>query len=297
MKINIILIVLGLTLATSLHALSVSEYEQLKKDVTVMSQIIDSTFNDGGECENCYIKIEGKYLAGQGIVFLVNRRDQGFYFLDDGDSHAFAVALGDPEETEFFPTMVEDMIEGVVAGVAPMPPSDPGMNWEMMIEISDGASREAIRELRRERRELEQEIRENEIQIIHMDEADAKPMEASIREMEEQVRKLLEKQMQIEEKVNLSREEYRKAREERRQQKETQRQQRNALVQNKVLEAFCDYGSTLRSLPAKEKITLIFENTHRKPRQDTVLVFQQKDITNCNRDESKLLQQALSYQF
>ncbi len=297
MKIRILVLASVVAMAFSWYALAADNYDRLKKDVGVMSQIIDSVFKADKECKQCKVKIVGKYLADQGIVFLVNNRSHGFSWSNSGDfSTGYSFSFDDFEGMEHIP----EMVEGILADVLPSIPDVHGASaedWATIIKITGDSSRQALRVIRRERRGLQQEIRENEIEIIHMDEDEAKALETSIKELEKAVVELEKQQNQIEEKVQSHREEYRKTREESRQKKAQRRQEQQVLIQDKVLQAFCDYGATLRSLPSKEKITIIFENTHTEPRQDTVLVFDQGKITDCNRDKGSLRGQALSYVF
>lgn len=295
MKISLLVLAFVVTIASSWYALAAADYERLKKDAIVMSQIIDSVFHADKECKRCNIKVAGKYLAGQGMVFLVNNRSHGFSWITGGDSsNSYSFSIGDFEDLEYIP----EMVEGILADVLPSLPDIPDGDWtQRIIRITGESTREALREIRRERRDLQQEIREQEIEMIHMEEDEANALEASINEMESAIHELENKQHQIEEKAQSSREEYRKTREAARQKKALLREEQQELVQNKVLEVFCDYGATLRSLPAKEKITIIFENTHSKPSQDTILVFDQSKITDCDRDKGSLRGQALSYLF
>lgn len=297
MKIRILVLASVVAMAFSWYALAADNYDRLKKDVGVMSQIIDSVFKADKECRQCNVKIVGKYLADQGIVFLVNSRSHGFSWINRGDASAgYNFSFDDFEELEHIPEMVHGILADVLPSI-PHVPGAPGEDWATIIKITGDSSRQALRVIRRERRELQQEIHENEIEIIHMDEDEAKAVEASIKELEKAVVELEKQQNQIEEKAQSNREEYRKTREEARQKKAQRRQEQQVLIQDKVLQAFCDYGATLRSLPSKEKITIIFENTHTEPRQDTVLVFDQGKITDCNRDKGSLRGQALSYVF
>jgi hypothetical protein len=297
MKIRLVILASIVAMASSSYALAADDYERLKKDVGVMSQIIDSVFKADKECGQCKVSVVGKYLADQGIVFLVNSRSHGFSWISGGDSHNnYSFSIDDFEDFEHIPEMVEGIIADVLPSI-PDVPDVPREDWTRIIRITGDSTREAIREIRRERRELQQEIRENEIEMIHMEEDEAKTLEASIKEMEKAMVELEKQQAQIEEKVHTNREEYRKTREEARKKKTQLRQEQQKLIQDKVLQAFCDYGSALRSLPSKEKVTIIFENTHTEPRQDTVLIFDQNKITDCNRDKGALRGQALTYLF
>lgn len=296
MKTRILILASIVAMAVSWYALAATEdYGRLKKDVSVMTQIIDSVFKADEECHQCRVKVTGKYLATQGIVFLVNNRSHGFTWIsEDGSSNSYSFSFSDFGELEHIP----EMVEGILADVMPSLHDAPDGSWtQRIIRITGDSTREALREIRRERRDLQQDIHEQEIEIIHLDEDEARALEESIKEMEIAVKELEMQKRRIAEEAQSSREEHRKAREEARQKKDHVRQEQQELVQDKILQAFCDYGSALRSLPVREKITIIFENTHNKPDQDTVFVFDQIKITECNRDKGSLRGQALSYLF
>lgn len=300
MKIGFVLLAFIVATVSSWYVFAAQDYERLKKDVSVMTQIIDSVFKADNECKRCNIKVVGKYLAGQGIVFMINSRSHGFSFSSSGDSSddfSFSFEfLEDLEELHNLPGMVEEIVTSVLPSYADAP-DVLDVDRRRIIGITSTSTREALRELRRQRRDLQQEIRESEIEMIHMEEGKTKALEANIREMEEVVIKLEKQRRQIEEKEKGRREASRRTREEARQKKLQFEKEQREIVQNKVLRAFCDYGSALRSLPAREKITIIFEKTHTRPQQDTILVFDQNRITNCNRDDGSLRNQALTYLF
>jgi hypothetical protein len=296
MKIIVVALASIVATASSWYALAAGDYERLKKDVGVMSQIIDSVFKADTECRQCKVNIDGKYLANQGIVFMVKSRTHTFSWTGSNDSsNSYNFSIDDFEEFEHIPEMVEGIIADVLPSIPRMPASRE--DWTHNIEITGDSTREALREIRRERRELQQDIRENEIEIIHMEEVEAKALESAIKEMEKAAMELEKQQAQIEDKVRTTREEYRKTREESLQKKAQLRAEQQEVIQDKVLQAFCDYGSTLRSLPSKEKVSIIFENTHTETRQDTVLVFDQNKITDCDRNKGSLREQALTYLF
>ena len=107
MKIRIVVLASVVAMASSWYALAAGDYERLKKDVGVMSQIIDSVFKADKECGHCKVKVAGKYLADQGIVFLVNSRTHRFSWTNGGDSsNSYSFSIEDFEEFERLPEVV-----------------------------------------------------------------------------------------------------------------------------------------------------------------------------------------------
>ena len=314
MKTKLLLTASTIMLACSWYALAATDYAQIKKDVSVMSDIVKGAFRADTDCERCNISIKGRYLAEQGVIFMIKGHSSGYSFIqiNSDDEHSYSYSFDDDtleslealeelealEGLEHLPEMISTIISGVAVGVsaASMPdsPHSPEVELTQVIRVVEGASRESLREIRSERRELHQEIRENQIELIHMEEADQKQLEENIRELEIAARELENKQQEIEEKTRATRVEFQKEREKHRHQKLVERQAQQELVQSKVLEAFCDYGPTLRSLPSSEKITLIFESSNR---EDTIMVFDQKEITACERGKEELRKKAIAYNY
>lgn len=299
MKTKFTILAFTVAMAVSWYAIAATDYARIKKDVSVMSKIVKGAFEADRSCKRCNVRVEGKYLAGQGILFLVNSNASSFSWVHATDSdHGFSFSFEDGGgfDFDFIPEMVGEIIASVVPDSIDVI-DIPDVNWTKVVKFVDDSTRIALREVRRERRGLQQEIRENEIELIHLDDDEINALEDSIEEMKEAARELINKQHEIEGKARAKREEYAKEREERRRKRHEHNNQQQLLVQNTVLQAFCDYGSTLRSLPAKEKVTIIFENANREMRQDAVLVFDQASITDCNRDSKALRSEAISYMF
>ncbi len=295
MKTRFLFLAFFITVASSWYALAATDYGRLKKDVSVMSEILKSAFKADSDCRGCSVRVDGMYLAEQGVVFTIASSGSNRYAWavgDDGDHHFnFSFENSEFEGLEDLPEMVEE----IVAGVMPVIPSMPEVS--SVIRIVDDSTREALREIRRDRRELQQELRESEIEMIHVEEEQRRELEKEITKLERQRQQLDDKQQQIEDKMNITRQELLKEREGRRMQKQARLQEQQKLVQNKVLDAFCDYGSTLRSVPGKEKITIVFKNTSLDPNQDTVMVLDQDEVIACDRGKNSLRNQATSYQF
>ena len=292
MKIKILLLSIVLTCSWSWQAKAASDYSQIKKDVNVMSQIIKSALKSDDECRRCSVTVQGKYLAEQGIVFLIHGNRGNYSMIYAGGDHDFNFSF-DERDFEALGD-IPDMVSDIVASVVPMIPIALESDVTHDIRIVDGTTREELREIRRERRDLEMEIRENEIELIHMDEGRQQQLEDALADLEKEVDKLQSKRQKIEQQAIASREEYQAKRQLRRDEKLAALKAHQELVQGKVLDVFCDYGSTLRSLPGKERITLIFESSSN---EDTVMVFNQESVTSCDRSEKGLSSQAITYLF
>ena len=289
------LLLLTLVIGASWYVFADQDYSRLKKDVGVMNQIIQSAFSVEG-CRGCAIKVEGKYLADQGFLFIVASSRAFSFNTEDFEFSNFSYYFSeeDMEELENIPEMVTNIVNGVIDAV-PVAPTAPEIVHQ--VKIVDDSTRIALREIRRERRHIEQQIRENEIELIHADEDDRKELEAHVRELEEEVATLESRQEEVAQRVTESREKQRQLAEEKRQKREQVRSQQQNLVQAKVLQAFCDYGSTLRSLPNSERVTIIFESARNDSTEDTIYVLEKDDVVDCDRDEDALKSRALSYRF
>jgi hypothetical protein len=313
MKTKLLLIVFGITLACSWFAIAANDYAQIKKDVSVMSEIVKGAFKADPDCKRCSVSIKGKYLAEQGVIFLIKGHSAGhsFIHINGDDDYNFNYTFDDETlrsleslenldaleglgALEHLPEMVTSIVSGVSAVSIPDYPDAPDVELTQVIRVVDSATRDALREIRRERRELQQEIRENEIELIHMEEADQKRLQENVRELEIAAEALENRQRELQLKAQATQQEFQKKRDEQRHQILVAKQAQQELVQSKVLEAFCDYGPTLRSLPSKEKITLIFESSNK---QDTIMVFDQNEVTACERGKEELKEKAIAYNF
>jgi hypothetical protein len=317
MKTKLLFTASAILLAGSFYALAATDYTQIKKDVIVMAEIVKGAFKADPECKRCNVSIKGTYLAEQGVMFMIQGHSASHSFIHINDDHDYRYSYTFDDDTleslealegleglegleslEQLPEMISGIMSGVSAGVAAASMSDSSDSSELelthFIRVIESSTRESLREIRRERRDLQQEIRENQIELIHMDEADQKRLQENIKEMETAALELESRQMEIENKTRDSQREVTKQRDKQRQQKLAAQQAQQELIQSKVLEAFCDYGPTLRSLPSKEKITLIFENSNK---EDTIMVFDQNEITACERGKEELKKKAIAYNF
>lgn len=95
---------------------------------------------------------------------------------------------------------------------------------------------------------------------------------------------------------------YEAKRQEMRAEKQAERQRRIALLASDTLDNFCRYGTSLRSLPTEERITLVFDGMggDGSGEQDLFYVINKRDFNACltgDIEGEELMSRADSYSF
>ncbi|XOV89081.1 MAG: hypothetical protein ACFHX7_04125 [Pseudomonadota bacterium] len=158
-------------------------------------------------------------------------------------------------------------------------------------------TRAAMRDLTRDLREVEREISEHRIQMIQAeDDSEKTELQSLLTGLEKQrgdyqarlsglestleaeKAKLAAKRAEMREKASLSR-----------------RQQMDAL-ESTVMQYLCDYGGTLRNLPDKEHVSIIFKQLTTEG-QAQIYVFARDDVLDCRTDGKRLKERATAYLF
>ncbi len=287
--------VAAMTLGITSYAIAAADYERLKKDINVMMSIVRSAFETAEDCDQCSVSITGHYLADQGVVFDVSAKtNQRFFAIDaynDLEIHTEGLATAIPEFVSEILADVEISLEG----------SSSNGEFTTATIISDGnwadlseEVRESLREARIEMRELSREMRELQIEAIHAQE-DAERKEIEVREkaLASEMASLTARKDTLTEDVTVmirKRQEERDARIARRNE---ERQARFSKIEKVVLDSFCDYSRTIRSLPKGERISIIMKQED----ASKIYVLEQDDIENCDSAETDLRKHALSYAF
>ncbi len=287
------------------------DFSKIKRDINVMTQVIKGAFDNAEDCNDCKIKIESNYLASQGAVFSISP-SRGFSFIFNDRDFNFRIPEFPEEaehpdhpdvefvtESEEFSEMVEGIVEGVEMSISGLSDAIAGSDIEAHAYSfrSDGAARDALRELRRSERELRNEIREYEIELIHAEEDDRiKRIDTEIAKLNQKVEANNAKKAQLQEKMEQERHIIIKKREEKRERKQQQEKMRYQQVERIALSAFCDYGSMLKNLPSKEHISIIFEGGKKDGKSDQIYVLEKSDLNNCS-DRQSLVANAIKYEF
>ena len=272
------------------YSVAAPDYERIKKDINVMIGIVKSSFNNNDDCHQCKVKITGHYLADQGVVFNVDPSNQYHYsyeHYDDGvTKRVFAI-----------PGMVEEIIEDVQIRIG----DGDFDNWDFHMENNwgdwndtDREAREEMRAARHEIRELAREIRELEMERIHASGDELSDIEARKLELEEEIARRESRHEKIVADMNSHSDKRRAERESRRARMMDEQRERFEQMESVVLDAFCDYSSTMRNLPNNEKVSIVVKKSGNDA---NIYVFEQKKLADCDSSKDNVRQHALSYAF
>lgn len=283
-------------LASGVTAFAIAEpdYSRIKKDINVMVGIVKSSFDHNEDCDRCRVSISGHYLADQGVVFDVTPASS-HATLAFGDEHA--VFSGD-----IMPPPIPELVGDIIADVRM---SFGGDDWEgdwedwgfsdnqALAELAREA-RDNMRESRHELRELSRAMRELELRAIHADEDERRTLDAQRDEIESQIAEVERKHKELEQTMEGHLEQKREAREARVAKAKEKRAERFRAMEDVVLNTFCDYSSSMRSIPRGEKISII---VHQDREASNIYVFEQDKLQDCDSRKSNVREHALSYAF
>ena len=313
---------LGLCISYSATSLAL-DYDKIRMELDIMSDIMKRAVENDHECDNCRIKIKSQYLAAQGAVFEITRSGQNRFFSyhfapDDEDIHipqvpaipgvAAAINIDD------ILVSVEDELAGVEDELADIEreltvtidteekdPDHSFWSWSWSNDASndtisdeDKQRKNDIQEISRERRALAREIRQYEREIRELkrkDDDDTRKQQevlekklAETRERHAALQKERADQIKI---IRIKKAEVQKERAE-----ETRRS--NEMAQSLVMGALCEYQATLKNLPKDEHVSLIFEGME-ESRQSRIFVFKRSALNSCRPAKEDMENNALKY--
>ena len=173
-----LIILIGLTGSLAYAA---ADYDRIRKDISVMSQIVRGAFDDDADCRRCKVSVDGSYLAEQGAVFTIvpspiHLRITGS---EVGEVSRFQDwDFSDLDDLAEIPAMVSEILAEVDIEIGN------GRHYGTRREdgrIIDRESRGRMRAISRERRHLEEEVRDIEIDLIHSEEDERLEQEGACR--------------------------------------------------------------------------------------------------------------------
>lgn len=301
---------LGVLAATGLTlqglAAQQDDIERAAREMNIMSHIFQTSLQEEGDNNARFVfrqQPEARYLAGQGMVFTFNlagmRNVLGRNAYNNQGWEEFGAAMGKMAEdvmaqiTTSFPDMDFDFdydydfdsnnpVVITAPQMAPMSPVfiDMGSSQREVINQMNEAMREQqqeIQEIQRSIREVQRSLRRENGSTIDL-ENQLKELEASL---QPEVAALEDQQKA-----------YTDFMEEFQNQARAQQETLNTQTTGRIIQALCEYGSTLKSLKSDEHITLVFENYNDE--QDQIHVFPFEAVSECTTVE-KLQQVAVSY--
>ena len=317
-KAPLILVPLMLLTTSAVGVESSKQHQNIYKQLGIMSDIIKSSVSDKSTNKRLRInKIQSMYLQDQGVVFTIHSnasarhwRDFSFNFTmpelpempvmpavpnlpqmpnapeapHSHDEHAYA-----DEITE----TIEEAFESATVGY------EEAMEAFEMAHEQQRDLREQQRDLAYEIRDIEREKRDMNYQLSRASEQKKSELKKALKELKEQEKSLRLKQKELAKANNVFIEQ-------KKQQRKQQLQERGNYFQKltaSLADTLCLYGNGLKALPKDEHVSIILKSAgaqsgHRY--QDSILVFNKKDIMKCSSDKidaTALLNKSKRYQF
>lgn len=311
-----VLVIATATLVPLAHA---ADYQQIQKQLNVISSVIKTTIKQEHEKGSPQIqRIETTYLAGQGAVFTIDASTSRF-----GQFGISGLDIPDFDFPEVDWTWGRNSADVPAVPVPPKPPSnvtnsDTGYFSEEINDVVEGAlekaahayesavaqmneSRKASRELIEQERELTYALRELERQErnLALKRRNNESLAVDLKEIENKKAQIkLNKQ-----KLEAKSQEFKSKRLAMKQAQEKAQQQYFNKLELKVAEGLCLYGNGLKALPADEKVSLILKNAggnEGRSQLDKIVIFSKADIKSCVIDDinsEQLLAKATKYSF
>lgn len=296
---------LALTLLSSMTALAASDadFARIKKDVGVMSKILEGaqeTDTSSTKAKRA-LKVDANYLASQGAVFSIAGPSAAGRFsfqFGDHDMHMQMPSIPPlPDDID-----VASRVQIALEGLEDLEDLR-GSEWfSSLTEFGAGShldreSRRAMREIASQMRELGREMSELQIRLIHEDnEADRKAIENEIAELEQRLAEEEKKHQALAANLEQQREQLVKKRAAAEQEKLAARKAQMANLEAAVMQSLCDYGSTLKNLPEREHISIVFDRVDSPPGRQ-IYVFKRDDVTNCRTNGEDMKRKAIAYLF
>jgi len=276
----------------SLSAQAAAEVDRVKRDINMMTKIVNTAVEESADCKGCSVDIKGHYLQGQGAVFYIDPK-RGYRFVSAPDS-VFEIVQSVSE----VPGIVHEVLEDLE-----MDYDNENFTYSFG---SDGAfaprsehdqiSKTKIRTIERELRSVERELRKAEIEMLHDLDAEREELDKqrlaleSQREQAEEKRELLEK----ERKGYIVK--IKQTREEQKQKKLEAQQERMVQIETTILNTFCDYGNTIRNLSRGEHVSLII-NSVTSNEDSRIFILDQSDLNDCDSRKNDFRSKAVSYTY
>lgn len=299
LAINIVTLITASSIAA--YSFAAPDYDRIRRDINVMIGIVKSTFDNNEDCPHCNVRVTGHYLAEQGIVFNVNPTG--------GHNRAFGWDSSGPHHIEVFtegmaaiPGMVSEILAEVQFDLdyedfRALKIITDGSDWSSINREVEQGLREVRQELRQAHSELrgrQRALREIEIEAIHAEENEMEDLASRETEIATEIEKLTQAEEKIRGSMNKRIEERTLALETRNAKREEQKRQHFEKIETLVLNTFCDYGNTMRSIPDNERVSIVVK---KDDGHSNIYVFKRSELESCDSTRTDVRKHALSYAF
>lgn len=317
-KAPLILVPLMLLTTSAVGVESSKQHQNIYKQLGIMSDIIKSSVSDKSANKRMRInKIQSMYLQDQGVVFTIHSNASARHWRD----FSFNFAMPELPEMPAVPSLPQ-MPNAPEAPAAPHSDDEHAYADEITETIEEAfesatvgyeeameafeMAHEQQRDLREQQRDLAYEIRDvgrekrdMNYQLSRASEQKKSELKKALKELKEQEKSLRLKQKELAKANNVFIEQ-------KKQQRKQQLQERGNYFQKltaSLADTLCLYGNGLKALPKDEHVSIILKSAgaqsgHRY--QDSILVFNKKDIMKCSSDKidaTALLNKSKRYQF
>ncbi|MFT5164707.1 MAG: hypothetical protein ACI9FJ_003316 [Alteromonadaceae bacterium] len=294
--------------ATTTQATEVEQpYSKLKKQIGIMSNIIETSLSEGNKRNRSLVDVDGVYIKSQGIIFQVKggRGARPFFnHQDNGLDFDFDVQVA-----PMAPINVEDFADGQFGeDIGEIVGRSMQVYEEAMESMREHS--EYARELKEEQRELTYDVRnyarrqrDLEFEVRHADESRKKELAEQLSELKGEVSKLEKKSDELTQRAQKEALALKQKHSMQAKKTKLARQAYYQQVETSIAETLCDYGTGFRQLDQKELVTFIIDMGQGR-RSDSnikkIHSFSKKDIVACvseDKTPAQLLKDGNSYYF
>jgi hypothetical protein len=303
-----------LLVGTSLQAETIekNKLERIQRDMNIMTKILETSLEQGRDAN---VRIEGFYLANQGMVFNINANNRFNFDLNDRSFVPRAPVIPPivfPENARAF--ISEEELEEIEEQAMAAAESAMEMAEVSIDFISDSdwsqytnqerseqkviqkSMRDETRALERQARQLERDVREIERKLrdaqFEDELKDAKETE-KVKSLKQEMSKLTDALTKVATKIQQKSEVLRKKAEEIRNKELDKQKKALAETETVISQTVCDFGSGLRSLPDNQHISFNIEG-----KVDHLYIFTKQNIMQCANGKinaTKMLDNAIKY--
>ena len=267
-----LLILAALSMAAwSAQAKEPNDLDQIKREIKIAEDVIEAALRAKLEDVFRVSDVEANYLANQGVLVNVTLTNRSV-------THDIEITGLDQ-----IPTVVQNILNKVQIEIEPYEP-------EELAELRE--LREEQRQIRNQQRNVRRDLRSMRSQLSRANSDDTDEIEDEIARLADELANLEHDYAILETDID---HQYERVREARRMPEVEPASPEFTDVADAISRVACDYGATLRSLRNDENLSFIVNER----RFDTVLVYRQRDIIDCQRETiqaSQLRERAFVYQ-